>query len=150
MLVDIRPIVAGTVDAMSEPAADRDNDPDFAAVLAANQRFYDAHERRDLAAMQAIWEHSSRVVCTHPGWPILRTWPVIEESWRRILEGPGRNQFILTNVAVAIHGDLAWVTIYENLVDVGGTGTVAATNLFARRGDDWRLVVHHGSPVLQA
>lgn len=136
---------------MNEPAADAEIDPEFAAVLAANQLFYDAHERRDLAAMQAIWEHSSRVVCTHPGWPILRTWPVIEESWRRILDGPGRNQFILTNVAVAIHGDLAWVTLDENLVDAGGTGTVAATNLFARTAaDGWRLVVHHGSPVLHA
>ena len=39
------------------------------------------------------------MVCVHPGWPILRTWPVVRESWKRILEGPGRNQFILTNEA---------------------------------------------------
>lgn len=118
-------------------------------VLRANQAFYDAHERRDLDAMRAVWEHSDRTVCIHPGWPILRTWLVVEESWRRILEGPGRNQFILTNEAVALDGDLAWVTVEENLVDgAGATGTVAATNVFARTDDGWRLVVHHGSPVL--
>ncbi|MEC8068528.1 MAG: nuclear transport factor 2 family protein, partial [Actinomycetota bacterium] len=44
---------------------------DVNAVLAANAAFYDAHESRDLAAMQAVWEHSDRVACTHPGWPIL-------------------------------------------------------------------------------
>ena len=122
-------------------------EPDVAAVLAANQAFYDAHERRDLAAMSDVWEHSDRTECIHPGWPILRTWVPIEESWRRIFAGPGRNQFILTDEAVAIDGDLAWVTLSENLVDTGATGTVAATNVFALVDGAWKLVVHHGSPV---
>jgi ketosteroid isomerase-like protein len=123
-------------------------DPEIAAVRAANQAFYDAHEARDLDAMRAVWDHSDAVVCIHPGWPILRTWPPVEESWRRILGGPGRNQFILTNEAVAVNADTAWVTLDENLVDAGGTGTVAATNVFVRRGDRWLLVAHHGSPVI--
>ncbi len=117
-------------------------------VLVANLAFYEAHESRDLRAMSASWEHSDRVVCIHPGWPILRTWPAVEESWRRILSGPGRNQFILTNEAVVIDGELAWVTLDENLVDGGGTGTVAATNLFVRDHSSWLLVAHHGSPVV--
>jgi ketosteroid isomerase-like protein len=118
-------------------------------VLAANRAFYDAHEARDLAAMAAVWEHSDRVVCVHPGWPILRTWPMVETSWRRIFAGPGRNQFILTNESITVIGDTAWVTLEENLVDVGATGTVAATNVFAAADDGtWRLVVHHGSPIL--
>ncbi len=117
-------------------------------VLAANQAFYDAHERRDLAAMGEVWEHADRVVCIHPGWPILRTWALVEQSWRRIFAGPGRNQFILTNEAVAIVGGTAWVTLEENLVDAGATGTVAATNVFARGAEGWKLVAHHGSPVL--
>lgn len=117
-------------------------------VRAANQAFYDAHEGRNFVAMQAIWEHSDRTVCVHPGWPILRTWPIIEDSWRRILEGPGRNQFIITNEAVAIDGDFAWVTLDENLMDTNGTGTVAATNLFSRVAGEWKLIAHHGSPVM--
>jgi ketosteroid isomerase-like protein len=123
-------------------------DPEIAEVLAANQAFYDAHEQRDIDAMRTAWEHSDRVVCVHPGWPILRTWRHVEDSWRRILEGPGRNQFILTNETIAIDGDMAWVTLDENLVAADGTGTVAATNLYARTGDRWLLVVHHGSPVI--
>ena len=117
-------------------------------VLAANQAFYDAHESRDMDAMRRVWEHSDRTVCTHPGWPILRTWPLIEASWRRILEGPGRNQFIVTNAEVSIAGEVAWVSCDENLVAGGATGTVAATNVFARSADGWKLVVHHGSPVM--
>ena len=123
-------------------------EPVIAALLDANRAFYDAHEARNLDAMRAVWEHSDHVVCVHPGWPILRTWPQVEESWRRIFAGPGRNQFILTNEAVAVHGDTAWVTLDENLVDSGGTGTVAATNLYVQRDDRWLLVAHHGSPVI--
>jgi ketosteroid isomerase-like protein len=117
-------------------------------VLAANQAFYDAHERRDMEAMREVWEHTDRVVCVHPGWPILRTWRVVEESWRRILEGPGRNQFIVTNDVVAVHGDMAWVTLDENLVQGASTGTVAATNVFAQSDTGWRMILHHGSPVM--
>ena len=124
--------------------------PILAAVIAANQAFYAAHEARDLAAMSRVWEHTDRTVCVHPGWPILRTWPLIERSWAGIFAGPGRNQFILTNENVAITGDLAWVTLEENLVDTGATGTVAATNVYARTDGEWLLVVHHGSPIMTA
>ncbi len=130
-------------------------------VLAANQAFYDAHEQRDMAAMSEVWEHSDRVVCVHPGWPILRTWPVVEGSWQRILSGPGRNQFIVTNASVTIvdngrGGDrssdrdatVAWVTLDENLVEGQVAGTIAATNVFICTDGAWKLVHHHGSPVM--
>lgn len=123
------------------------NDATMADVLAVNQAFYDAHETRDLVAMGRVWEHSDRVVCVHPGWPILRTWQLVEQSWASIFAGPGRNQFILTNQTVAIETDTAWVTLEENLVDAGSTGTVAATNVFVRSDGEWLLVAHHGSPV---
>jgi uncharacterized protein (TIGR02246 family) len=125
-----------------------DDSTDDDAVRAANQAFYDAHEARDAEAMAAVWEHSARAVCIHPGWPILRGWAAIDESWRRIFGGPGRNQFILTNDDVVVAGDLAWVTIDENLVDREAAGTIAATNLYVRTDDGWRLTLHHGSPVL--
>lgn len=116
-------------------------------VRAANLAFYDAHERGNLPAMQRVWEHSARVVCIHPGWPILRGWSAVEDSWRRILGGPGRNQFILTNDDLSITADMAWVTLDENLMSVHGTVAVAATNVFARHDDGWKLVIHHGSAM---
>jgi len=73
----------------------------------------------------------------------------VEESWRRIFSGPGRSQFILTNVAIDVAGGAAWVTLEENLVDRGDTNAIAATNIFVRTADDgWKLVAHHGSPVM--
>lgn len=133
-----------TGDDGADPSADE------AAILLVNQAFYDAHEAADAEAMAAVWEQSERVVCIHPGWPILRGRDAVDESWRRIFAGPGRNQFILTNVEVAVAGDTAWVTLDENLVDRGTTGAIAATNGFVRAEDGWRMVLHHGSPVMSA
>ncbi len=121
---------------------------DEAAVRAANRAFYDAFEARDLDAMSDCWEHSDRVVCTHPGWRTLHGWGSVSGSWFALFGGPSPLQFILTNEVVAVAGDAAWVTVDENLIsaDVGG-GTIAAVNLFVRDGARWRLVAHHGSAI---
>ena len=124
-----------------------DDERAIAEVELANATFYAAHEARDLDAMSAVWEHSPRAVCIHPGWPILRGWDDIAESWRRIFDGPGRNQFILTNEEVMIDGPMAWITLDENLVDGPVAGTIAATNVFVRTSDGWIMTLHHGSPI---
>ncbi|MFT7599867.1 MAG: ketosteroid isomerase-like protein [Acidimicrobiales bacterium] len=125
-----------------------EDDLAIAAVELTNAAFYAAHEARDIDAMIAVWEHSPRTVCVHPGWPILRGWGPIEESWRRIFSGPGRNQFILTNEEVMIDGDMAWITLDENMVDGPSAGTIAATNVFHRTPTGWQLTLHHGSPIM--
>lgn len=122
---------------------------DEAAVLAVNRRFYEAFESSDLEALAATWEHSDRVVCTHPGWVSIRGWSAVIESWEAIVNGGGPPQFILTNERVTVHGDVAWATVEENLIGRRGTsGAVAGLNVFVR-GDDgeWRIVVHHGAAI---
>lgn len=121
---------------------------DIDDVNAANDAFYAAHEERDRASMSAVWEHADRAVCVHPGWPILRGWDQVEEAWRRIFEGVGRNQFIITNSSTQVVGDMAWVTLEENLVDRGETYAVAATNVFVKRDGVWKMTAHHGSSIL--
>lgn len=127
------------------PAIDSE---DEAAVRATNQAFYEAFESRDLDAMSDCWEHSDRVVCTHPGWRTLRGWGAVSGSWFALFGGPSPLQFILTDEVVAVAGDTAWVSVDENLIsaEMGG-GTVAALNVLVRAGGRWRLVAHHGSPV---
>ena len=124
-----------------------------------NRAFYAAFEARDLAAMGEVWECSDRATVTHPGWPTLRTWERVADSWRRIFAGTPYIQFFLTDEDVQVAGDVAWVTLFENILqEVGGRGgenpapalgeaRVAATNVFVRNDGRWRMVVHHGSPV---
>lgn len=126
------------------------NDEDIAAVGEANAAFYRAFELVDLDAMSDVWEHSERVTCVHPGWPVLRGWANVSASWMAIFSGGRPLQFILTNEAIEVEGATAWVTVDENILPGagdGGSGTVAAVNLFCRTSAGWRMVAHHGSPV---
>lgn len=117
-------------------------------MLAANQVFYEAFERRDLDAMSDLWEHSGRALCTHPGWPTLRGWGAIASSFMALFQSGQSLQFILTEGRADVVGDLAWVSVEENLLGDQGGATVAALNLFVRTpSGPWRLVGHHGSPV---
>ena len=119
-----------------------------AMASAANAAYYDAFERKDFATMASLWEPSERTVCTHPGWPPIHGTDKILPSYAGIFNGPQTLQFILTNESAEIVGDLGWVTLDENLVQGGTTGTVAATNIYAHFEGVWKLVAHHGSPVM--
>jgi ketosteroid isomerase-like protein len=122
---------------------------DEQAVLAANRAFYDAFEEGDLDAMSDVWEHGDRSTCTHPGWSTLRGWPAIVSSWYALFTNGQRLQFIVTDEHATVIGDAAWVSCNENILEGATGGTVAALNLFAREPDGaWRLVNHHGSPVM--
>ncbi len=118
-----------------------------AEVRALHQAFYDAFEARDLDAMSDLWEHSERVSCTHPGWSVLRGWAAVAASWMALFQGPQRLQFILTDEQIEVVGDVAWVTVDENLLGEDSGGTVTSINLFARTDGGWKLVAHHGSGV---
>lgn len=120
-----------------------------AAVLAANQSFYDAFEAGDLDGIDAVWERSDRAVCTHPGWGTLRGWDAVRASFEAILRGGTPGQFIVTAADVDVTDDVAWVTCDENLWSEDAVGTVAALNVLVRDPLDrrWRLVAHHGSTV---
>jgi ketosteroid isomerase-like protein len=137
---------------------------DAQAVRAANGAFYDALERGDFDAMSDVWEHSDRVTVTHPGWPTIRGWGKVAASWSAIFRSTGYIQFVLTEEEVTLHGDTAWVTLDENIIQsvddeparddglaplAGARAT--AINLFVRTtsgaGDGWSMVAHHSAPV---
>ena len=134
----------------SDDPGGADVQADLDAVLAANLRFYDAFERRDLDTMSDLWIHEDRSACTHPGWPTLTGWGAIASSWAALLANPQHLQFILTKVRVNVNGDTGWVTCDENILDGPGGSTVAACNVFVRSDgapDGWKLVLHHGSVI---
>jgi ketosteroid isomerase-like protein len=123
-----------------------------AAVLAANDAFYAAFEARSLEAMDAVWSHEPTVVCTHPGWRTLVGWPAVRDSWAGLLANDEHLQFIVTGVRTIVTEAMALVSATENLLAGGGPqGSVEVLNVFARGSDGrWRMVAHHGSPVLVA
>ena len=124
---------------------------DVSAVQAANSTFYEAFEHCDVDAMAAVWEHSERSACTHPGWQRLSGWEQVLRSWNGLLRNGRPMQFILTQERVDVIGDVAIVLVDENIMGEGIGGTVAAVNLFARQPDgSWRMIGHHGAPVARS
>ena len=126
------------------------------AVEAANAAFYAAVEQADAAAMELLWddEQPLAVACVHPGAPPLRGRGLVLRSWSALMAGTDDIQFLLTDVTVAVEGDVAVVTCTENVVTragaAAGLGAAVATNVFRRRASGWRLQVHHASPLLLA
>jgi ketosteroid isomerase-like protein len=121
---------------------------DLDAVGEANSTFYAAFEARDLDAMSKLWEHSDRIVCTHPGWASLRGWGQVAASFFALFQNAQQLQFILTKQSAWVDGDVAWVSVDENILQGPNATTVAALNLFVRGSDgDWHMVAHHASPV---
>ena|SRR3989442_8407422 len=122
-------------------------------VFKANESFYRAFESLDIKEMEKVWARETRIQCGHPGWRILRGWEAIMESWRRIFENTPSVHFTLTDVSIEIRGDSAWVTLYENLnSSVEGqdvAATILTTNIFEKRSEGWRMILHHGSSVSQ-
>lgn len=139
---------------------------DVAEVESVNSEFYDAFETTDYDRMGALWVDGGdgdSAACVHPGWAMLRGRQAVMRSWAVIFANTPYIQFVLTDVSTEVTGDVAVVTCVENILTalpdepgseapVGalGGGRVAATNVFRRTDEGWRMWLHHGSPVLEA
>jgi len=126
--------------------------PKDQAIHDINAKFYEAFEALDIRRMEAVWLREDYIQCVHPGWSLLAGWDAVMDSWRRIFENTEQMRFRLTDVRVKVIGTLAWVTLYENLVSSvqgeGNSAVILTTNIFEEVGDGWRMVHHHGSPVM--
>jgi ketosteroid isomerase-like protein len=138
------------------------SDTDRDTLLGLNEALYSAFENADLDRMDALWADgglADSVVCVHPGWPTLRGRDEVMRSWAMIMANTSYIQFVLTDVELALAGEVAVITCVENIItaadDEPGADPTAfagakgvATNVFRRTGAGWRLWVRHGSPVL--
>ncbi|HEY9616045.1 MAG TPA: nuclear transport factor 2 family protein [Microcoleaceae cyanobacterium] len=122
------------------------------AVLAANQSFYRAFEKKDLDAMVAIWSHGTDCLCIHPGREALQGWEAIRLSWEKIFRGTAYLEIETEILRVDVSNQLAYVVLLENVLQVLGSrqgrATSIATNLFECMGGTWYLIHHHGSPIM--
>ncbi|MEU6039731.1 MULTISPECIES: nuclear transport factor 2 family protein [Actinomadura] len=128
-------------------------------LVEANAEFYAAFEAGDLDRMSAVWAdgpYASGVTCVHPGWTRLRGRDEVLRSWALIMANTEYIQFVLTDVEADVYGEQAVVTCKENILTAEegaengflAAGSMIATNVFVRVGGGWRLLVHHGSPIL--
>jgi ketosteroid isomerase-like protein len=125
----------------------------FPTAQDAENAFYEALERNDLALMMAVWAEDEDIVCVHPTGPRLAGQEPVRDSWRRIFASGQRLRFQiaqqvrLAGVMVAVH------SLHEIITVVGEKRprpAVVSTNVYLRTAAGWRMVVHHTSPAPEA
>ena len=114
-----------------------------AAVLFANESFYDAFRDRDLETMELLWAQRHPVACLHPGWPVLSTRESIMDSWQGIFASPAAPKIACYGAEVFILDAAAFVVCYEAMA---GNTVLVATNIFVREDGQWRMVHHQAGP----
>jgi ketosteroid isomerase-like protein len=126
---------------------------DRTQVLAANEAFYRAFEKKDIEAMSIIWSQGTGSLCIHPGRSVLRGWKDIRSSWELIFRNTQYLEIELDIITAEVRENIAYVTLVERLLQVSGGRRVQAqsiaTNIFERMASKWYLVHHHGSPIMR-
>ncbi len=125
---------------------------DRGLILAANQAFYRAFEKKDLEAMEAVWSKGMGCLCIHPGREALKGWGEIRDSWERIFQNTRYLEIDTDILTVEVSEDLAYVVLIEQVLQISSGRRLEArsmaTNGFERMGGHWYLTHHHGSPIV--
>lgn len=120
----------------------------------AESAFYEAIEQSQLDRLMQVWSEDEEVVCVHPNGQRLNGHAAIRDSWRAIL-GSGRRLRVdlarsvrWTSMLMSVHSVIERVFIEQSSGEgEGGTLTLAATNVFIRGAEGWRLLSHHSSAI---
>lgn len=120
-------------------------------ILSFNQAFYDAFNQQDIELMRTVWQVDIGAQCIHPGWPVLKGYQEIMQSWEDIFHHNQHMEIKVSDADVMIRDDFAWVSCQENLFSIKMTGVqstkVHATNLFVKAGEDWKMILHHAAAL---
>ena len=114
----------------------------------AEEAFYEAFSRGELADMMRVWATSADIVCVHPGGPRLTGVEEIRRSWAQIFHGGMPRSFTLRGCHILASGEQRIHLLEEN-ISVPGTNFVSppvlATNVYRRQAQGWRMILHHAS-----
>jgi len=122
----------------------------FASAEEAQNAFYKAIERADLAQMMAVWAEEEDIVCIHPGGIRHQGIDAVRESWRQIFaRGPELKFKLLAERAVpgrmlSVHSVVERITHTRSAF---AASFVIATNIFVLSSHGWQMLVHHASPM---
>jgi ketosteroid isomerase-like protein len=119
-------------------------------VRRTSDAFYRAFESLELARMDDVWSHDEHVVCVHPGWNRLIGWTDVRKGFQQIFANTVDIKFRIDESSLRVSGDLAAMSVVENLrsrvADGGVVGQVLAINVFERQQGVWKIVCHHATP----
>ncbi|MGD2019448.1 MAG: nuclear transport factor 2 family protein [Thiohalocapsa sp.] len=121
----------------------------FSTPEAAEAAFYAAFAATNLGGMAMVWHAGDNARCIHPGGDVLRGAGAVLESWRQIFAGAAaptvRHRLLHRTTAAEVSIHLVEERIGPAAADTSGLTRVLATNVYARTGDGWRMVLHHAT-----
>jgi ketosteroid isomerase-like protein len=122
-------------------------------ILASNQAFYRAFEKKDIEAMSSVWSQGTGSLCIHPGRDVLRGWKEIRLSWEAIFKHTEYIEIVTDVVVTEVRDRAAYIILRKNVFQVISGRRVQAqsmaTNIFEQMAQKWYLVHHHGSPLVR-
>ena len=100
--------------------------------------------------MRAVWLDDDSIQCVHPASERLVGRERVHGSWAAIFKATQAIRFELEDLTIEIVGDFAWASAIERIrpnAEAEPISEAVATNLFVRRSDGWKLLLHHASPI---
>lgn len=111
--------------------------------------FYEALEKSDLDAMMAVWADDEEIVCIHPGATRLVGHDAVRAAWRRMFEGGAQLTVHVGQILAMQSMMMATHSVHEFIAVRGEArpaAPVVATNVYARTGGGWKMILHHAAP----
>ena len=122
-------------------------------VLAVNESFYRAFEKKNLEAMSQVWSQGTASLCIHPGRNVLRGWKQIRDSWEVIFKNTKYLEIEVEIINTEVRDTTAYIVLLERVLQASGSRTIKAesiaTNIFEKMAGKWYLIHHHGSPLVR-
>lgn len=114
-----------------------------AALLAANEAFYDAFDSGDTDGMAALWAEKHPVACIHPGGPPIHGRQEVLYSWHEVLSASTRPAIQCLQPQALLLDGAGLVVCIEALAG----GRLVASNMFVLENGVWRMVHHQAGPM---
>ena len=122
----------------------------FATAQDAQNMFYKAIERADLAQMMAVWAEDEDIVCIHPGGSRHQGIDAVRQSRRQIFSRGPELKFTLLAERTVPGRVLSVHSVVERITHIRSAFAatfVIATNIFVLSRHGWQMLVHHASPM---
>lgn len=134
-------------------AVSAQSNADTAAVMAANEAFYTALSKLDIAAMDKVWAHEPYVVYIGPFHrSIIVGWAAVQAELQANKANIAELSVKPMDTRVRINGDAAWLFGKEEgaalpKVGMSASGSNLVTNIFEKRDGRWLMVAHHAQRI---
>jgi ketosteroid isomerase-like protein len=121
----------------------------YATPEDAETAFYEAVQSGDLEGLMRVWAEDDEVVCVHPNGQRMVGHAAIRESWRSVFNGGRQLQIAVSrtvrwsSMLMSIHSVIEHIAVDNDQGDL----TLAATNVYVRGANGWRILIHHASAI---